>query len=258
MRCDIVRDLIPLVIDEAASAASAAAVHDHIAGCRECQKTYALMRSDLPQTTARGGAEFIRIAKRMRRRRLQKRILVLILCLAIGAAVALGGMWGWTLLRYRDTQTVDIQAYRVFLSELQDGSAVASVDFCGHDERTLVEVTEAGSILYITAKRAIWPERLDEPQAAAHWIIEADEWNGYCEIRMGTEADYKAVWKTGESVPRASEEMETWAALERRVRAMVEAAPDADGKLIFSRQEEWINDLWKQWEETRDRVPEWK
>ena len=46
--CNVVRDLMPLVLDRAASDESRELVEDHISSCGECRKQYDAMKTDLP------------------------------------------------------------------------------------------------------------------------------------------------------------------------------------------------------------------
>ena len=51
MKCEIIRDLMPLVIDECCSEDSAALVREHIAGCGSCRAEFELMRRETPGMT---------------------------------------------------------------------------------------------------------------------------------------------------------------------------------------------------------------
>ena len=46
--CGIIRDLLPLYLDEVAAAESRAAVEEHIAACAECAQLYRLMQGEAP------------------------------------------------------------------------------------------------------------------------------------------------------------------------------------------------------------------
>ena len=47
MNCEIIRDLLPLSVDDCCSAESAAAVREHLANCPACRELYASMRADV-------------------------------------------------------------------------------------------------------------------------------------------------------------------------------------------------------------------
>ena len=49
--CNIVRDLMPLVLDRVASDESREAVETHIISCEECRRQYDAMKSNLPEGT---------------------------------------------------------------------------------------------------------------------------------------------------------------------------------------------------------------
>ena len=47
--CNVVHDLIPLVIDRVASDESRELVETHISVCEDCRKKYDAMKADLPE-----------------------------------------------------------------------------------------------------------------------------------------------------------------------------------------------------------------
>ena len=76
------------------------------------------------------------------------------------------------------------------------------------------------------------------------------------EIRQGTPDNYITVWKKGDPIPAASEEMERYYALEKAYEQWFDALPEIDdGKAMD-------NDAFFAWQdrldEARNAVPEWK
>ncbi|MBO4879687.1 MAG: zf-HC2 domain-containing protein [Clostridia bacterium] len=51
MNCEIIKDIMPLVIDDCCSEESKKLVREHIAGCEECRKIYEEMASAVPELT---------------------------------------------------------------------------------------------------------------------------------------------------------------------------------------------------------------
>lgn len=52
MNCEVIKDIMPLVIDDCCSEESAKLVKEHIAGCEKCRKIYLEMASAVPELTA--------------------------------------------------------------------------------------------------------------------------------------------------------------------------------------------------------------
>ena len=52
MNCDIIKDLLPLYIDECCSEDSKRLVEEHIGGCADCRRAYNEMRSHVGETPA--------------------------------------------------------------------------------------------------------------------------------------------------------------------------------------------------------------
>ncbi|MBR6006817.1 MAG: zf-HC2 domain-containing protein [Clostridia bacterium] len=51
MNCEVIKDIMPLVIDDCCSEESKKLVREHIAGCEECRKIYEEMASAVPELT---------------------------------------------------------------------------------------------------------------------------------------------------------------------------------------------------------------
>ena len=68
-KCNVARDLMPLVIDGVASEESQQYVDEHIAECTECALTYGAMRVELPRANQeKERAEMEKAAKKLRRK----------------------------------------------------------------------------------------------------------------------------------------------------------------------------------------------
>ena len=55
--CEIIRDLLPLYIDNACSPSSRALVEEHLASCAECRNIYDKMRTSMPDSIKQTGAK---------------------------------------------------------------------------------------------------------------------------------------------------------------------------------------------------------
>ncbi len=80
-KCDMIKDLMPLLIDKSATEASERAVIEHMSECSGCEKYYALLSKDIVIGTDRGELEnrYVLLAKKLRKRNIIMRLLVIIL-----------------------------------------------------------------------------------------------------------------------------------------------------------------------------------
>ena len=85
--CDVIRDLLPLYPDQAASADTVALVEEHLASCPACREELGRLGTALPAEPE--GVEPLRRFKRRWRRR---QVLIAVTAAVVTAAVA-GGMW---------------------------------------------------------------------------------------------------------------------------------------------------------------------
>lgn len=77
-KCDVVRDLMPLCMDEAATESSKDVVVEHIAECKKCEKYYSEISSEIPleEDSVGDTKDYVVIAKRLRKRKLIQRAIL--------------------------------------------------------------------------------------------------------------------------------------------------------------------------------------
>ena len=263
--CNLIRDLMPLVIDRVASDESREAVEDHILTCEECKKQYDQMKADLPEDTrAEYEAEqqkFKEAMKSVRRTRLRRRIRIIALAAVVCLVAVFAGAFAYDRLFNHYTVPVELDRYTVSLAQLKDGSIMATADI--HDMHFSRLSTsdffptedDSGIILYLYYMAA--PIHISDPNS--EWK-EQKEWMNYVrfdedpkpvvEIRQGRPDHYITLWKTEDGpLPAASEQMETYFALER------ESWSEERKVVVFDESYFALQD---RIEEARKLVPEWQ
>lgn len=91
--CGIVRDLMPLVIDQVASPASTELVESHIRECEECREVMAQMRAEPAVKPAETDTGFIRFCKKLEREFRWRRVVVGALAALLVCAILCGGIF---------------------------------------------------------------------------------------------------------------------------------------------------------------------
>ena len=93
--CNVVRDLMPLVLDRVASDESRALVEEHMGSCGKCRKQYEEMKAEMPgETRAEYEKEqktIVDALKKARRQKRRRRILQIVLPAVISLAILIGG-----------------------------------------------------------------------------------------------------------------------------------------------------------------------
>ena len=261
--CAIVRDLIPPVLDRVASEESREFVENHIAACEECRKQYEEMKADLPEEVRAEYEEdqqrYREVLRSVRKTRIRRRITALVLAVVICFAAVLGGLFAYDKLFNDLSVIVSPNDYPVTLSRMKDGSIVVTADIRKlHFNRlsTTETVEEDGNrVLYLYYMAA--PIHSSDPDAG--WKQQKEAMNRlsgdtrYTEIRTGIPGHSILAWKEGDPIPAASEEMETFFALEeqwsRRYQSLAESE---DWDTVF--MSDWYDSL----ENARLAVPEWQ
>lgn len=265
--CNVVRDLMPLVLDRAASDESRELVEDHISSCGECRKQYDAMKADLPEETRAEYEEeqkqFVDALQAVRKTRLKRRIRWIALAALICMAAALAGLFTYDALFWKMSVPVDNSLYSLSMCETKDGRYVVTVDAGRIDFNTVTDsedVFDNGrDITYLRFKTTpVHPSSGSGP-VEAKWDIMIIEGNGEIELdelRQGTPDNYITVWKKGDPLPPASEGMERYLALEKAYRQWYESLPQTENGVNIPDTEFFD---WQDWlEEARQSVPEWQ
>lgn len=92
VKCEVVRDLMPLVADDVASAESKQLVQEHVKNCETCKAYYDGMTAKIERSAdPEPDTNFITFCKKMEKRFTLKRVLILLLALVI-ALIPIGGI----------------------------------------------------------------------------------------------------------------------------------------------------------------------
>lgn len=219
--CNVVQDLIPLVIDRVASDESRELVETHISVCEDCRKKYDAMKADLPEAVRTEyeseQQKYVDALKNVRKKRLRRRILSICLAAFICLIATFSGIFAYDGLFIHHTIPVDNSLYALSLSRLKDGSIVVSADESRiHFDRTAhyKVVQEDGQNVYyvyysaapINANRNTGD--LNRPTNVVLFVLSSDGNPAIHEIRQGTPENYVTVWTEGEPIADASEEVE--------------------------------------------------
>lgn len=98
-KCEMVRDLMPLCVDEVASESSKKVVVEHIAECKECVEYYDKLNNEIPLDAGRTqeSRTYLEVAKKIRKRKIVTRtVITLVLLLAFELLVNYAGGYRFT------------------------------------------------------------------------------------------------------------------------------------------------------------------
>lgn len=244
-QCNIVRDLMPLTIDGAASEDSRRMVEAHVAECEPCAEVYRAMKAAPPESQPIS-SDAERMIRALYRKKLRRVLKIVLLGVLIGAVLTVGFTYSEMKLRNEKTQAMPIDNYTLAIARTRDGKGVIIVRQKApavESGLTFEERVEDGkTYLYVLLEQAVFPRKIVRPtQAYSAYAtfsvqedetgvivchgdtpsyIEADgqqvrmrfdtESGAYAEIRQGTPSSYVTLWKQGDDLPYCSEEMEAY------------------------------------------------
>ncbi len=133
-KCNVAKDLMPLVIDGVASEESQQYVDEHIAECTECALTYGAMKVELPRANQeKERVEMEKAAKKVR----NKRILRVVLGALLSIVIFIGGAFAWKEIEYRllhvHSQTMELDEYSAKVVQTQNGNVIICVNLTGSE-----------------------------------------------------------------------------------------------------------------------------
>lgn len=191
LTCPIVRDLLPLYIDQVVSPETAQAVEDHLGDCPDCRREYESLTADLPVPLPEGtdtSRQFGDMMKKTKRRETLRAVLSVVLV----AATLVGTFF---VIFQCPLQVVDNQGvtiYRVFRYEAKDGQERFHILFSRPFYSGLsgldYEFKQEGDkdILQLNMKRNPFKDPTGETWEW-NYDIPSAEWADITEVRLGDE-----------------------------------------------------------------------
>ena len=154
--CNVARDLMPLMLDGAASGESQKLLNEHLEECADCRAYYGGMKAALPvarEASEQEQRQFDAAARKLRKKRRLRLWQRLLIGFLVGVLVMAGALWGWRRLAGDLNVPMYYGNYNVFLSQLQDDSVSFNMDFYGTNRVMGVRIKEkqenGQKILYI-------------------------------------------------------------------------------------------------------------
>ena len=274
--CGIVRDLMPLVIDHVSCRESSDLVETHVAICPECAEYFNEMKTGVPagdeNEKKEETAAFSQAARKLKHKHRWRTVRIILISIVAAFVLFVVGTQVYRMLQ---NYAVPMYTgnYRIFLSQLQDGSVVATADYnespvylSNWVEDVVEKDPESGEtvkIAYLRVNRTLIPNPMYYPpmQNTGFALFSAEDMDsGYSEIRQGTPGDYKTLWKKGSrEIEKASAEMEEyyfWHDLLNRLSFNTEVYPES-GSVGYSLWV-WHDALLTQQNAVEATVPEWQ
>lgn len=173
--CDIVRDLLPLYVDDVVSETTKNAVKEHLSSCPSCLSEYgAMVKSQLP-TAQRDDSTAGKFSKMMKKIK-TKRMISLILAVILTSSIIFGGYYVLTEVPFVRMDKNDFKVARIYRENTDNGlqfMLICSMPI--YHQRTSVRFKgslneENGMrVLEITPLKTFYETELEE--GAAHDVI---------------------------------------------------------------------------------------
>lgn len=234
-QCGIVRDLLPLVVDDVSSDATRKLVEAHLSECTECKRVMDDMRAEIrPGEIDESDEEFIQLCYKVRRVLSWRRMIMTFVMLVVAVGLLAGGAAYVRYKMYVDYQEFVPQEYKVSVND--DGLLVFEYAFDGRHGYNGYGYgfgDDAG-VFYLTPHISAWPQTFDLVEtntvdtfnfirfkAGKLVHIEStttdelvfDEISGnrqwkknlnateITELRIGTPMDYRVAYRPGDILP---------------------------------------------------------
>ena len=140
--CEVVRDLMPLVLDDVASDGSKHMVSAHVQTCAECAAYMNQLKADLPagkKSELDSRAAFDAAAQTLRKQKRRRTLRNILLGALIVCILGLANLYCFDWLM-NETRPIPTSEYGIQLSKLADGRLVASFDY--HESMTPLYVKQ--------------------------------------------------------------------------------------------------------------------
>lgn len=256
--CQVMRDLMPLSIDGAASEASKEMVVKHVWECEECAKVYAEMQGHL--LASKEEPDYLDAAARqLRRRRKMKSRLLISLTALLTAIVVVAGFFGYQYAAHGSDIPLQLDEYEAVLSRTQDGRILMNIYaedmyLCYgissgmqmiEDGSYVVTVTPNTTLIRSYNEQAYKVVRFDPYaywQDGLVWVKRSAHWDEYeplqisC-IRVVSGSEERILYQTGDDIPFCSPEMDAYYQAQSEFEAIY-AEADARGDALNEKMAE--------------------
>lgn len=159
-KCEVIRDLMPLVADDVASGESKRLVQEHTESCEQCRAYFAGMTVQIERTAEPAGdTAFIKFCRRMQKGfRMQKLLLWLLIIAVTGAAFG-GFVWRAYHNIYTDSKMMPLDWVDAQICQAEDGEIVARFTMAERKKwyGRAFSYYEGDGIYYIEPLMPVWP-----------------------------------------------------------------------------------------------------
>ena len=203
--CPIVRDLLPLYVDQVTSPETTQAVEDHLAACPACRRERDGLQGDLPEPPPQETAtaqQFGTMMRRIKRKEAWKAALSVLL---VFAAIA-GGLFVIFGFPLQVTDNEDVEIYGVFQYEDKEGGKrfdilYSSPLYIGLSFLDYSFEQEGGKdILQLDMKREPFKEPTDDT-GEWYYNIPVPDWADISVVRLGGEVLWTEEANGDDSIP---------------------------------------------------------
>ena len=241
-KCNVAKDLMPLVIDGVASEDSQQYVDEHIAECTECALTYGAMKVELPRANQeKERAEMEKAAKALKKKRRKRVLWTALISVVMYIVVFVGGDWLYHTLTLSTQYPMDKDEFTVQLYKQSDGAGLIVFDMVQDDAVCGVSMGYGNGILNLYMNEPVLQlgdERYEKMYGGYRtnklgfiddrgWMNIAEwQWLGGSvdgresyiernqepikEIWINYTNEQELIYKHGDEVPTCSPEMETY------------------------------------------------
>lgn len=199
--CEIIRDLLPLYVDDVCSKASRTVVENHLQTCSECKKELEMMCEGEP-TVVVGEVDTAKAAgKAWKKRKLRSAIIGLVL-----ATIVFGLGYGLTVPNIVPVDEKHLEVGEV--SQYADGDIRLELTVTDGKKHNYIRYRTVDDAFYITPMQPIItaledPEWVDRKNTTYHGIGRKAAGNA---LYVGWGDDAILVWERGMELPAASTE----------------------------------------------------
>lgn len=228
LECNVVRDLMPLCIDDAASEESRKLVVDHVWECEKCAEVYKEMQGQL-LPGQKDDTDYLDAAARKlhRKQKNRKRILVVLTCV-VTVIVVLAAMWSYDYTTTRSIFPVGLDEYNAYLSRTREGGCIImNIDMndklLQYGRSAYGTWEEEGYVYRMSVETTLIRKYYETPLRINTYLNNDWYWiDGaiyYCNpensepiasIRLLCGDDEKIIYQRGDDIPLCSEELEAY------------------------------------------------